>query len=139
MSRLVRWPLNAVIGFLALVGISASAVHYLYEPYNPGFLEYTTIVALHVFMGGAYLALAPFQFVGRVRSRHPGYHRWAGRVLVSTGLVVGATALFLGLVIPFSGGSSEDTSAPSGPSFSWPLSGASSTSVPGGWLCTGSG
>jgi uncharacterized membrane protein len=91
------------VGFLALVGVGASVTHYLQEPYNPGFLEYPVIVALHVVLGGAYLALAPFQFVKRIRSRHPGYHRWVGRMLLSIGLVVGATALFMGLVIPFSG------------------------------------
>lgn len=103
IRRTVRWSLNVVIGFLSFVGVAASAIHYLHEPYNPGFLEYPTIVALHVILGGAYLALAPFQFVRRIRSRHLGYHRWAGRALVSIGLVIGATALFMGLVIPFSG------------------------------------
>jgi len=103
MGRVVRWPLGGVVGFLALIGIGASATFYLREPYNPGFLEFPAIVALHVILGGLYLALAPFQFVKRIRSRHIGYHRRAGRVLVATGLVVGTTALFVGLVIPFSG------------------------------------
>ena len=92
MIKTMRWLLGAMVGFLALVGVGAAATHYLYEPYNPGFLEYPTIVALHVVLGGLYLALAPFQFVRRVRSRHLGYHRWAGRALVSIGPVVGATA-----------------------------------------------
>ena len=92
-----------MVGFLAFVGVAASATHYLNELYNPGFLEYPTIVALHVVLGGVYLLFAPFQFVKRIRSRHLGYHRRMGRVLVALGLVVGATALFVGLVIPFSG------------------------------------
>jgi uncharacterized membrane protein len=103
VNKRVRWPLGVAVGFLALVGVGASVTHYLQEPYNPGFLEYPAIVAVHVVLGGVYLALAPFQFVKRIRSRHPGYHRWVGRMLVSIGLVVGATALFMGLVIPFSG------------------------------------
>jgi hypothetical protein len=103
MIKTMRWLLGAVVGFLALVGVGAAATHYLYEPYNPGFLEYPTIVALHVVLGGLYLALAPFQFVKRIRSRHLGYHRWAGRVLVSIGLVVGATGLFMGMFIPIAG------------------------------------
>jgi uncharacterized membrane protein len=103
VNKRVRWPLGVAVGFLALVGVGASVTHYLQEPYNPGFLEYPAIVAVHVMLGGFYLALAPFQFVKRIRSRHPGYHRWVGRMLVSIGLVVGATALFMGLVIPFSG------------------------------------
>jgi uncharacterized membrane protein len=103
MIKTIRRPLSVVVGFLALGGVGAAATHYLYEPYNPGFLKYPTIVALHVILGGLYLALAPFQFVSRIRSRHLGYHRWAGRVLVSIGLVVGTTGVFMGFVIPIAG------------------------------------
>jgi len=99
----MRGLLGVVVGLLALVGVGAAAIHYFYEPYNPGFLKYPTVVALHVVLGGLYLALAPFQFVRRMRSRHLGYHRWAGRVLVSIGRVVGLTGLFMGLVIPIAG------------------------------------
>ncbi len=99
----VRWPLGVAVGFLAFVGISASATFYLREPANLGFLEFPTIVALHVVLGAVYMVFAPFQFVRRIRSRHLGYHRRMGRVLVAVGLVVGVTALFMGLVIPFSG------------------------------------
>ena len=101
--RGIGWLLGVVVGFLALVGVGASAAHYLQEPYNPGFLDFPTVVALHVVLGGVYLALAPFQFVRRIRSRHLGYHRRVGRLLVAIGVVVGVTALLMGLVIPFSG------------------------------------
>src|SRR5918997_5939332 len=103
VRKIVRWPLAAAVGFLAFVGVAASATYFLREPANLGFLDYPTIVALHVVLGGVYLALAPFQFVKRIRSRHLAYHRRAGRLLVAIGLVVGVTALFTGLVIPFSG------------------------------------
>ena len=103
VKKAVRWPLGVVVGFLALVGVAASATHYFVEPYNPGFLEYPTIVALHVVLGAGYLLFALFQFVERIRSRHLGYHRRMGRVLVVVGLVVGVTAMFMGVVIPFSG------------------------------------
>jgi uncharacterized membrane protein len=95
--------LGVAVGFLALVGVGASAAHYLQEPYNAGFLDLPNIVALHVVLGGVYLALAPFQFVRRIRSRHLGYHRRVGRLLVAIGVVVGVTALLMGLVIPISG------------------------------------
>jgi uncharacterized membrane protein len=97
------WLLGVTVGLLVLIGVAASVAHYLQEPYNPGFLEFPTIVALHVALGGLYLTLAPFQLVRRIRSRHLGYHRRVGRLLVTIGVVVGATALFMGLVIPFSG------------------------------------
>ncbi|MDN5854959.1 MAG: DUF2306 domain-containing protein [Actinomycetia bacterium] len=57
----------------------------------------------HVVLGGLYLLWAPLQFVARIRDRHRAYHRRSGRVLIAVGLVVGVSALFLGLVIPFSG------------------------------------
>jgi Predicted membrane protein (DUF2306) len=139
VRRIVERPLGVVVGFLAIVGIAASATHYLYEPYNPGFLDFPTIVALHVVLGGLYLALAPFQFVKRIRSRHIGYHRRAGRVLVAIGLVVGATALFMGLVIPFSGWPEQVIIGLFGECSSSPSSKASSTSGLGRWTCTGSG
>jgi uncharacterized membrane protein YozB (DUF420 family) len=103
MRKGMRWPLEVVVGLLALVGIGASVSYFLREPANLGFLDYATIVALHVILGAFYMVFAPFQFVKRIRSRHLGYHRRMGRVLVAVGLVVGATALFMGLVIPFSG------------------------------------
>lgn len=103
MSKGVRWILAVTVGLLASIGVGASAVHYLQEPYNPGFLDFPAIVALHVLLGGVYLALAPFQFVRRIRSRHLTYHRWTGRLLVAIGVVVGVTALFMGLVIPKAG------------------------------------
>src|ERR671917_834228 len=103
VRKIVRRPLAAVVGFLAFVGVAASATYFLREPANLGFLDFPTIVALHVVLGAVYLALAPFQFVKRIRSRHLVYHRRMGRVLVAVGAVVGVTALFMGLVIPFSG------------------------------------
>ena len=103
MRRAITLSLGAAVGLLALVGVAASATHYLQEPYNPRFLRYPSVVALHVVLGGAYLSLAPFQFVRRIRSKHLVYHRRAGRALVAIGLLVGVTALFMGLVIPAAG------------------------------------
>jgi uncharacterized membrane protein YozB (DUF420 family) len=102
-KKAFRWPLGVVVGFLALVGVAASATYFLREPANTGFLDYPTIVALHVVLGAVYMLFAPFQFVKRIRSRHIGYHRRMGRVLVGVGVVVGMTALFIGFVIPYSG------------------------------------
>src|SRR5215207_3503988 len=111
VGKSTRWILAVTVGLLASIGVGASAAHYLQEPYNPGFLHFPILVALHVVLGGVYLALAPFQFVRRIRSRHLDYHRWAGRLLVSVGLAVGATALFMGLVIP-KGGAAQGVDDP---------------------------
>jgi hypothetical protein len=103
MRKGMRWTKFVAVGFLALVGVGASAAHYLQAPYNPGFLEFPVATALHVILGGVYLTLAPFQFAKRIRSRHLGYHRWAGRVLVAIGLLVGAAGVFMAVVIPAAG------------------------------------
>lgn len=76
--------LALVVAVLALGGIGASVHHFMDDPYNAGFLDWPGITGLHVILGGVYLALAPFQFVRRLRVRFLGYHRWTGRLLVGT-------------------------------------------------------
>jgi hypothetical protein len=99
----LRKPLSIVVGMLAIIGIGAVAVHYFLPPFDPGFLTYPLVVALHVILAGIWMTLAPFQFVKRIRSRWLNYHRWAGRMLITIGLVVGAAALFMAWVIPIAG------------------------------------
>jgi hypothetical protein len=103
ISNRLRWAIGIVVGFLAIIGVGASATFYFRPLLHPRFLDYPTIVALHVILGGLYLTFAPFQFVKRIRSRWLGYHRWVGRLLVAIGLVVGAAGLFMAWVIPFAG------------------------------------
>ena len=42
------WLLDVAVGFLALIGVGASATHYLQEPYNPGFLILSSQVLIDV-------------------------------------------------------------------------------------------
>lgn len=102
MNKKVKF-IGILIGFLAITGVGSSVVYFLREPYNLGFNKFPIITALHVIPGAIYLALAPFQFITLIRSRWINYHRWAGRLLVLIGLIVGACALFVAVVIPFSG------------------------------------
>ena len=95
--------MGILVGFLAVTGVRASVFHYLQEPYNSGFLKFPTITAIHVLPGAIYLALAPFQFIAFIWSRWIDYHRWTGRVILIIGVLVGTTALFIAIVIPFSG------------------------------------
>jgi uncharacterized membrane protein YozB (DUF420 family) len=99
----VRWPLMVFVGLCLLIGVGSSASFYLREPANAGFADYPTITALHVVLGGAYLLLAPLQFVSRIRKRWPKVHRWNGRLLVAIGMIVGVTALLMNVLIPYSG------------------------------------
>jgi hypothetical protein len=100
----MRTILSITVGFLALIGVAASVFHYLVEPYNPGFIEFPVVTALHVIPGAVYLAFAPFQFIKRFRTRRwLSYHRVMGRALITMGLVIGVTALFMGFVFPAGG------------------------------------
>ena len=98
-----RTALSCVAGFLAISGIGGSIFFFTHEPNNQGFAQYPNITLLHVLPGALYLLLAPFQFSKKIRSKSLNTHRWSGRILVSIGLVVGAAAMFLGLVVPYSG------------------------------------
>jgi hypothetical protein len=99
----LRQPLNITVGMLAVLSIGAVVAHYFLPPISPGFLVFPVIVALHVIPAGLWMLLAPFQLVRRIRSRWLNYHRWAGRLLVALGLLIGLSALFMGWVIPIAG------------------------------------
>lgn len=47
---------------------------------------------LHTSFGGLALLLAPWQFVGWLRRKHPRVHRWAGRAYVGCALISGVAA-----------------------------------------------
>ncbi len=95
--------LAIVISFLALAGIAGSVFFLMSGGANSQFEDYPVITRLHVIPGMIYLALAPLQFSKTVRKSSATYHRWAGRLLATIALVSGAGALFLGVIIPYSG------------------------------------
>ncbi len=53
--------------------------------------------------GALFLALAPLQFVPRIRERHVSLHRWFGRVLIAAGFITALSGLYFGLLVPFGG------------------------------------
>ncbi len=98
-----RLILNVVVGFLAIAGVGATIRFMLVGGANEGFEQYPNATLAHVAPGLLYLALAPLQFVKSIRSKYPALHRWSGRLLVVLSLVLGAAAVFIGLVFPYSG------------------------------------
>lgn len=95
--------LTTLVGLLAVLGVIFSLIFLFTGGGNDGFAEYPVITQLHVLPGLVYLALAPLQFSSSLRRRYPSYHRRAGRVLATLAIVLGLAALFIGIVIPFSG------------------------------------
>ena len=92
-----------IVAGLALLGTAFAAAHFFVEPYNENFALHPWVVKIHVVLGGFYLLVGVFQFVPAIRRRWIGYHRFAGRLLVPAALMVGATAIFIGVAMPFSG------------------------------------
>lgn len=57
-------------------------------------------VAVHIVSATVFAILGAFQFSPRLRRRHPGWHRKAGRALVVAGLGVALSALWLNQFFP---------------------------------------
>lgn len=69
-------------------------------PTDPRFTASPIPLVAHVVASVAYAVLGAFQFSTRLRRRHPGWHRRAGRVLVALGLVVAFSGLWATLAYP---------------------------------------
>jgi uncharacterized membrane protein len=64
-------------------------------------------LVVHIVAAVVYAVLGAFQFSGRLRRRHPGWHRRAGRVLVALGLAVAFSGLWMTLAYPRKDGTGE--------------------------------
>ena len=57
-------------------------------------------LVVHIVAAVVYAVLGAFQFSARLRRRHPGWHRRAGRLLVVLGLAVAFSGLWMTLAYP---------------------------------------
>ena len=57
-------------------------------------------LVVHIVAAVVYAVLGAFQFSARLRRRHPGWHRRAGRLLVVLGLAVAVSGLWMTLAYP---------------------------------------
>src|SRR5581483_7004663 len=62
---------------------------------DESFARYRLLTMIHIIPGLFFVVLAPFQFVRGLRSRRPRLHRWMGRVVLVSGIVIGSTALVM--------------------------------------------
>jgi uncharacterized membrane protein len=60
-----------------------------------GFPQHRVLTAVHIAPALVFIALAPLQFVRRLRKRRPGLHRWCGRIAIAAGVCAGITALVM--------------------------------------------
>ena len=64
-------------------------------PANARFFASPPPVVVHIVSASLFAILGAFQFATSFRRRWPGWHRWAGRLLVVCGLLVGFSGLWM--------------------------------------------
>jgi uncharacterized membrane protein len=62
---------------------------------DEGFARHVLLTFVHILPGALFFLLVPFQFAPSIRAKHLQLHRWMGRVLVITGLIIGISALVM--------------------------------------------
>jgi len=103
LRNTMRVLLAIVVALLVAIGAAASVAYFRHDFFNPRYGEFPRVVGVHVVLGGLYLVLAPLQFLTGSRGRALAYHRWAGRALATSGVIVGATVTFILVFIPGGG------------------------------------
>ncbi len=100
--RTSRWVWAGVI-FLSVIGIAAATRRTLvlfwpeqfggkFPPaaaMDAGFARHLALTMVHIIPGAVFMILAPLQFVPAIRAKHLSFHRWSGRLLFVSGLVIG--------------------------------------------------
>ena len=101
--RSIRWVVPglawAVIVLAGLYFVQRDALRYVdytAEAYRHHWALRAWLIP-HILGAGCALLLAPLQFAGALRQRHPRMHRWIGRLYVAGCLVAAAAALRLAL------------------------------------------
>jgi uncharacterized membrane protein len=64
-------------------------------PANARFFASPPPVVVHIVSSSLFAILGAFQFATGLRRRWPGWHRWAGRLLVVCGLLVGFSGMWM--------------------------------------------
>jgi uncharacterized membrane protein len=70
---------------------------------DAGFARHALLTLVHILPGALFLVLTPLQFLPRIRAKHLQVHRWMGRVLVVSGLIIGTTALVMSYMMNIGG------------------------------------
>jgi len=74
---------------------------------NARFFASPSPVVIHIITAAIYALLGAFQFVSRLWQRGIKWHRWVGRLLVPTGLLIGLSGLWMTLFYPRPEGASD--------------------------------
>jgi len=77
------------------------------EPFDAGFARHPVLTLIHIVPGAGFMILGPIQFLPRIRTRYPKFHRRSGRVILLCGYIIGMTALVMPFLMMPIGGVNE--------------------------------
>jgi uncharacterized membrane protein len=108
------WPVPAALVALSLIPLAGGLLRLvqlaggpqLMTP-DPRFAASPLPVVVHILGAAVYALVGAFQFVPRLRRRHPTWHRRAGRALTGAGLLVAGSGLWMTLLFPREPGTGE--------------------------------
>jgi uncharacterized membrane protein len=113
--RRTPWPVGITVAILILIVLGFVAVRLSVdvpslvtgtvpdEAYDARFVRHPWLTYLHIGPGVLYLIGAPLQLAYWFRRRHYAVHRRLGRMLLGAGLLTGAMAVVIGLLLPIAG------------------------------------
>lgn len=88
---------------LTLSGVIKPFISPKYGEFDKGFRLNPLLTFIHIIPGGLFMILAPLQFIPKIRSRYPLFHRLSGRIIFVLGLIIGITALVMSFVMTIGG------------------------------------
>lgn len=92
------------VGVLRLIELASGAE---ITPANARFFASPSPVVIHIIASAIYALLGAFQFASRLWQRGAKWHRWVGRLLIPTGLLVGLSGLWMTVFYPRPVGASD--------------------------------
>jgi uncharacterized membrane protein len=99
------WPVPAALVALSAIPLVAGTLRLVQlaggpqlMPADQRFAGFPLPLVLHITGAFLYAIVGAFQFVPRIRRRHPNWHRRAGRVLAVAGLMVAVSAVWMTLL-----------------------------------------
>jgi hypothetical protein len=102
--RSAEWLVIAALLLLSFIPVASGAFRLNQlaggaeiSPANARFFASPLPVVMHIVGASLYAILGAFQFATSIRRRWPGWHRWAGRLLVGCGLLVGSSGIWMTL------------------------------------------
>jgi uncharacterized membrane protein len=113
-TRQRSWPVPVALVALSAVPLTAGTLRLVQLaggpaiiPADPRFVGFPVALVAHIGGAAVFALVGAFQFVPRIRRRHPAWHRRAGRAVALAGLAVAGSALWLTLGYPAQPGTGD--------------------------------